>query len=58
VINDHRADPARDDEYPAPLAAGLSCGDPVCSEAPVPFYIIMPQAHADRMAFLVRVFTR
>jgi len=33
-------------------------GDLVCSEAPVSFYMITPQAHADRLAFLVRVFTR
>ena len=36
----------------------FSIGDLVCSEAPVSFYIITPQAHADRLAFLVRVFTR
>jgi type IV secretion system protein VirD4 len=33
-------------------------GDLVCSDAPVSFYIITPQAHADRLAMLVRVFTR
>jgi type IV secretion system protein VirD4 len=33
-------------------------GDLVCSEAPASFYITTPQAHADRLAFLVRVFTR
>ena len=33
-------------------------GDLVCSKAPVSFYMITPQAHADRLAFLVRVFTR
>lgn len=33
-------------------------GDLVCSEAPVSFYLQTPQAHADRLAFLVRVFTR
>jgi len=36
----------------------FSIGDLVCSKAPVSFYIITPQAHADRLAFLVRVFTR
>jgi len=36
----------------------FSIGDLVCSEAPVSFYIITPQAHADRLAFLVRVFVR
>lgn len=36
----------------------FSIGDLVCSESPVTFYIITPQAHADRLAFLVRVFTR
>ncbi len=36
----------------------FSIGDLVCSEAPVSFYMITPQAHADRLAFLVRVFTR
>lgn len=33
-------------------------GDLVCSEHPVSFYLQTPQAHADRLAFLVRVFTR
>jgi type IV secretion system protein VirD4 len=33
-------------------------GDLVCSQHPVSFYITTPQAHADRLAFLVRVFTR
>ncbi len=36
----------------------FSIGDLVCSAAPVSFYLITPQAHADRLAFLVRVFTR
>ena len=36
----------------------FSIGDLVCSEAPVSFYLITPQAHADRLAFLVRVFIR
>ena len=36
----------------------FSIGDLVCSDAPVTFYIITPQAHADRLAFLVRVFAR
>lgn len=36
----------------------FSIGDLVCSEAPVSFYLITPQAHADRLAFLVRVFAR
>jgi type IV secretion system protein VirD4 len=33
-------------------------GDLVCSDHPVSFYLQTPQAHADRLAFLVRVFTR
>jgi type IV secretion system protein VirD4 len=33
-------------------------GDLVCSKHPVSFYLQTPQAHADRLAFLVRVFTR
>lgn len=33
-------------------------GDLVCSQAPVSFYLITPQAHADRLAFLVRVMLR
>ncbi len=36
----------------------FAIGDLVCSPAPVSFYIITPQAHADRLAMLVRVFTR
>ncbi len=32
--------------------------DLVCSENPVSFYLITPQAHADRLAFLVRVMLR
>jgi type IV secretion system protein VirD4 len=36
----------------------FSIGDLVCAEAPVSFYLITPQAHADRLAFLVRVFAR
>lgn len=36
----------------------FSIGDLVCAEAPVTFYLITPQAHADRLAFLVRVFIR
>lgn len=33
-------------------------GDLVCSDAPVSFYLITPQAHADRLGFLVRVMLR
>ena len=33
-------------------------GDLVCADAPVSFYLITPQAHADRLAFLVRVMLR
>lgn len=44
-------------EY-ATSASDFSIGDLVCAEAPVSFYMITPQAHADRLAFLVRVFTR
>jgi type IV secretion system protein VirD4 len=36
----------------------FAIGDLVCSEAPVSLYIVTPQAHADRLAFLVRVFAR
>jgi type IV secretion system protein VirD4 len=36
----------------------FAIGDLVCSEAPVSFYITTPQAHADRLAFLVRIFMR
>ncbi|HTX48090.1 MAG TPA: type IV secretory system conjugative DNA transfer family protein [Caulobacteraceae bacterium] len=44
-------------EY-ATSTSDFSIGDLVCAEAPVSFYMITPQAHADRLAFLVRVFTR
>ena len=33
-------------------------GDLVCAKAPVSMYLITPQAHADRLAFLVRVMLR
>lgn len=33
-------------------------GDLACAAAPVSFYLITPQAHADRLAFLVRVMLR
>ncbi|MBI1684283.1 type IV secretory system conjugative DNA transfer family protein [Caulobacter hibisci] len=33
-------------------------GDLACASAPVSFYLITPQAHADRLAFLVRVMLR
>jgi type IV secretion system protein VirD4 len=33
-------------------------GDLACSPAPVSFYLVTPQAHADRLAFLVRVMLR
>uniref|UniRef100_B0T9A5 TRAG family protein n=1 Tax=Caulobacter sp. (strain K31) TaxID=366602 RepID=B0T9A5_CAUSK len=33
-------------------------GDLVCADHPVSFYLITPQAHADRLAFLVRVMLR
>jgi type IV secretion system protein VirD4 len=33
-------------------------GDLVCSPQPVSFYLITPQAHADRLAFLVRIMLR
>jgi type IV secretion system protein VirD4 len=36
----------------------FAIGDLVCSDNPVSFYLITPQAHADRLAFLVRVFLR
>jgi len=42
----------------ATSGSDFSIGDLVCSPAPVSFYMITPQAHADRLAFLVRVFTR
>ena len=44
-------------EY-ATSTSDFMIGDLVCSKAPVSFYITTPQAHADRLAFLVRVFTR
>jgi len=44
-------------EY-ATSTSDFSIGDLVCAAAPVSFYMITPQAHADRLAFLVRVFTR
>jgi len=44
-------------EY-ATSASDFVIGDLVCSEHPVSFYLQTPQAHADRLAFLVRVFTR
>jgi type IV secretion system protein VirD4 len=44
-------------EY-ATSTSDFSIGDLVCAEAPVSFYMITPQAHADRLAFLVRVFAR
>jgi len=33
-------------------------GDLACAASPVSFYLITPQAHADRLAFLVRVMLR
>ena len=33
-------------------------GDLACAQHPVSFYLITPQAHADRLAFLVRVMLR
>lgn len=33
-------------------------GDLACADAPVSFYLITPQAHADRLAFLARVMLR
>lgn len=33
-------------------------GDLACAQNPVSFYLITPQAHADRLAFLVRVMLR
>ncbi|MHB8283565.1 MAG: type IV secretory system conjugative DNA transfer family protein [Caulobacteraceae bacterium] len=33
-------------------------GDLVCSDKPMTLYVTTPQAHADRLAFLVRLFTR
>lgn len=36
----------------------FAIGDLVCSKNPVSFYLITPQAHADRLAFLVRVMLR
>lgn len=36
----------------------FAIGDLVCSKSPVSFYLITPQAHADRLAFLVRVMLR
>lgn len=42
----------------ATSASDFMIGDLVCSKNPVSFYLITPQAHADRLAFLVRVFLR
>ncbi|AZS19214.1 type IV secretory system conjugative DNA transfer family protein [Caulobacter sp. FWC26] len=39
-------------------ASDFCIGDLVCAEAPVSLYLITPQAHADRLAFLVRVMLR
>jgi type IV secretion system protein VirD4 len=39
-------------------ASDFCIGDLVCSTAPVSLYLITPQAHADRLAFLVRVMLR
>ena len=39
-------------------ASDFCIGDLVCAKAPVSFYLITPQAHADRLAFLVRVMLR
>jgi len=36
----------------------FAIGDLVCSKQPVSFYLITPQAHADRLAFLVRIMLR
>jgi len=36
----------------------FAIGDLVCSKNPVSFYLTTPQAHADRLAFLVRVMLR
>jgi len=44
-------------EY-ATSTSDFMIGDLVCSKHPVSFYLQTPQAHADRLAFLVRVFTR
>jgi type IV secretion system protein VirD4 len=42
----------------ATSASDFCIGDLVCAEAPVSLYLITPQAHADRLAFLVRVMLR
>lgn len=42
----------------ATSASDFCIGDLVCSPAPVSLYLITPQAHADRLAFLVRVMLR
>ncbi|HWU14017.1 MAG TPA: type IV secretory system conjugative DNA transfer family protein, partial [Caulobacter sp.] len=39
-------------------ASDFCIGDLVCAATPVSFYLITPQAHADRLAFLVRVMLR
>lgn len=39
-------------------ASDFCIGDLVCSKAPVSLYLITPQAHADRLAFIVRVMLR
>lgn len=42
----------------ATSASDFCIGDLVCAKAPVSLYLITPQAHADRLAFLVRVMLR
>lgn len=42
----------------ATSASDFCIGDLVCAPSPVSLYLITPQAHADRLAFLVRVMLR
>ncbi|PVM72379.1 type IV secretory system conjugative DNA transfer family protein [Caulobacter radicis] len=42
----------------ATSASDFCIGDLVCAKAPVSLYLITPQAHADRLAFMVRVMLR
>ena len=42
----------------ATSASDFKLSDLVCSENPVSFYLVTPMAHADRLAFLVRLMVR
>jgi len=42
----------------ATSGSDFSIGDLVCARAPISLYVVTPQAHADRLALLVRIFIR